>query len=88
MTGQQISPELVLVSPDLRGRALEELPARDPEALFVVAPRAPLAPPRVEPRAPLPMAIAAYVMEALFLGAVRGALMFLAIAVAAFLLAR
>jgi hypothetical protein len=88
MTGQQISPELVLVSPDLRGQALEALPALDPDALFLVAPRPRAVPRPSEQRAPLPMAIAAYVMEALFLGAVRGALMFLAIAVAAFLLAR
>jgi hypothetical protein len=85
---QQLSPELVLVSPDLRATALESLPAIDPDALFVVEPRPAPAPPAPERRAPLPMAIAVYVAEALFLGAIRGALLFLVIAVAVFLLTR
>jgi hypothetical protein len=80
---QQISPELVLVSPDLRERALESLPAVDPDALFLVPPRPP-----VERAAPLPMAIAAYLAEALLLGALRGAALVALIAIAAFLLAR
>jgi hypothetical protein len=70
---QQLSPELVLVSPDLRATALESLPAIDPDALFVVEPRPAPAPPAPEP---------------LFLGAIRGALLFLVIAVAVFLLTR
>ena len=100
---QPLSPELVLVCPELRAHALELLPARDPDALFHVAPRP--APKRVELRAvpkPLdivpvvaferraarPVAVAAYVAEAIVLGALRGAAMIAAIAAAAFLLAR
>jgi hypothetical protein len=45
---QPISPELVLVSPELREHALRLLPALDPDALFAVAP-AP-AVPSPEPR--------------------------------------
>jgi hypothetical protein len=78
-----ISPELVLVSPELRERALASLPSIDPDALFLVPPR-----PEVDARAPLPMAIAAYVAEALFLGAVRAFALVAVIAIAAFLLAR
>jgi hypothetical protein len=80
---EPISPELVLVSPELRERALDALPAIDAEALFVVAPRA-----VPERRASLPVALAAYLGEAVVLGALRGVLMFGLIAVAAFLLAR
>jgi hypothetical protein len=42
----EISPELVLVSPELREQALRLLPALDPDALFEVAsrPTAPAAP--------------------------------------------
>lgn len=78
-----ISPELVLVSPDLRERALEGLPAVDPDALFLVPPR-----PQADERAPLPVAIAVYLAEALFLGALRGAALVAVIAIVAFLLAR
>ena len=39
-----ISPELVLVSPELREHALRLLPALDPEALFTVPPRTPAQP--------------------------------------------
>ena len=113
---QPISPELVLVSPELREHALRLLPALDPDALFVVVPR-PAAPPRrapapapepepapdvehererprlvlVEPEpAPprLPVAVAVYATEALFLGAVRAAGLTVAITIVAFLLAR
>jgi hypothetical protein len=49
---QPISPELVLVSPELREHALRLLPALDPDALFAVAP-APAAP-SPEPRQPDP----------------------------------
>jgi hypothetical protein len=83
MVAEQISPELVLVSPELRERALEELPAIDAEALFVVSPR-----PAPEQRGSFPVAFAAYLGEAVVLGALRGALLFAVIAVAAFLLAR
>jgi hypothetical protein len=86
---QPISPELVLVSPDLRETALRSLPEVDPDELFAVAPRPALVPPgATERRAPLPMAVAAYVAEALVLGALRGALMFATVAVAVFLLTR
>jgi hypothetical protein len=101
---QPISPELVLVSPELREQALRLLPAFDPDALFQVdaRPTAPLAPeparvplerPRlilVEPqqRAPLPVAVAAYATEALVLGALRAAGLTAAITVLAFMLAR
>jgi hypothetical protein len=83
-----VSPELVLVSPDLRARALAQLPTIDPDALFRVAPRPAPIPRRVEARPPLPMAIAAYVAEAVFLGAIRGGTLILLIAAAAFLAAR
>jgi hypothetical protein len=83
VAAEQISPELVLVSPELRERALESLPAIDAEALFVVAPR-----PLPEPRGSFAMAFAAYLGEAVVLGALRGAALFALIAVAAFLLAR
>jgi hypothetical protein len=94
MVAEPISPELVLVSPDLRERALRSLPVLDPEALFAVEPRPAPSPPALalvpppERRAPLPMALAAYAAEAVVLGALRGTAMFLVIAVAAFLLAR
>jgi len=44
---QEISPELVLVCPELREHALTLLPALDPDELFVVepAPAAPKPPP-------------------------------------------
>ena len=44
---QEISPELVLVCPELRAHALTLLPAVDPDELFVVepAPAAPKPPP-------------------------------------------
>ena len=99
-----ISPELVLVSPELREHALRLLPAIDPDALFQVGARSttPVEPeparislerPRlilVEPnqRAPLPVAVAAYATEALVLGALRAAGLTAAITVVAFLLAR
>jgi len=104
----EISPELVLVCPELRAHALTLLPALDPDELFAVrpAPRpTPVAPvvepPRLmlvepgrtvgvdpEPRPPLPLALAAYTTEALFLGAVRGAALTAVIAAVAFVLAR
>jgi hypothetical protein len=111
---QPISPELVLVSPELREHALRLLPALDPDALFAVVPR-PVAPPRrapahepeptpdvehdwerprlvlVEPepaRPRLPLAVAVYATEALFLGALRAAGLTAAITIVAFLLAR
>jgi hypothetical protein len=80
---EPISPELVLVSPDLRERALGSLPSIDPDALFVVAPR-----PLREPQRSFAMALAAYVAEALFLGALRAAAMIAVIVLVAFLLAR
>jgi hypothetical protein len=91
-----ISPELVLVCPELREHALTLLPAGDPDELFVVEPRpAPQIRERpqlvlVEPerRAPLPVALAAYTTEALFFGALRGAALTAVIAGVAFLLAR
>ena len=104
-----ISPELVLVCPELREHALTLLPAVDPEDLFAVAPRPagaprPVAPPDperpklalVEPepiaeperRAPLPLALVAYLTEAIFLGAMRGAALTALIVVLAFVLAR
>lgn len=107
---RSISPELVLVSPELREHALGLLPALDPDALFVVPPR-PAAPPppalersrgidhvreptrlvlvEPEPAQPrLPVAVAVYTTEALFLGAVRGAGLTAAVTILAFLLAR
>lgn len=92
---QPISPELALVCPELREQALRLLPALDPDELFEVErepsleaperPRLVLVEP--QPRTPLPVALAAYVTEALVLGAVRGTLLVAAIAVVAFLLA-
>jgi hypothetical protein len=43
-----ISPELVLVSPELREHALRLLPALDADALFTVAPRSATPAPGVE----------------------------------------
>lgn len=112
-----ISPELVLVCPELREHALTLLPAVDPEELFAIEPRpaaativaAAVAPrpvaapdperPRlalVEPepiaeperRAPLPLALVAYLTEAIFLSAMRGAALTALIVVLAFVLAR
>ena len=105
-----ISPELVLVSPELREHALALLPAIDPDALFVVEPAPATPAPRptqerprlvlVEPPAPepapaeperrtwLPLALAVYTTEALFLGAVRGVALTAVIALLAFVLAR
>ena len=104
-----ISPELVLVCPELREHALTLLPAVDPEELVAVEPR-PAAAPRpvaapvperpklalVEPepiaeperRAPLPLALVAYLTEAIFLSAMRGAALTALIVVLAFVLAR
>ena len=107
----EISPELVLVCPELRAHALTLLPTLDPDELFTVEPApAPVAqPPRlalveaepeperdpepeprgeVERRPPLPVALAAYTTEALFLSAVRGAALIAVIAAVAFVLAR
>jgi hypothetical protein len=81
----RLSPELVLVSPDLRERAVASLPARDPDALFRVVPRP--QPPRVEPQPPLPLAVAAYAAEAVVFGAIRGGVMVGAVAAASFVLA-
>ena len=98
-----ISPELVLVCPELREHALTLLPAVDPEELFAVEPRPAAAPVRgrpqlalVEPepiaererQAPLPLALVAYLTEAIFLGAMRGAALTALIVVLAFVLAR
>jgi hypothetical protein len=98
---QPLSPELVLVCPELRERALAQLQPLDPDALFAVDRRP--AKPHVErprpvvvqppprprpPRAPLPVAVAAYATEALLVGAVRGAALITAIGVAAYVLAR
>ena len=93
-----ISPELVLVSPELREHALRLLPAIDPDALFEVDPApAPVRElqerPRLvlvepEPHTPFPVALAAYATEAVVLGALRAAGLTAAIAVIAFLLAR
>jgi hypothetical protein len=104
-----ISPELVLVCPELREHALTLLPAVDPEDLFAVEPRPAGAPqpvatpdpelpklalvepePIAEPerRAPLPLALVAYITEAIFLGAMRGAALTALIVVLAFVLAR
>jgi hypothetical protein len=98
-----ISPELVLVCPELREHALTLLPAVDPDELFAVEPRPAAEPvqerPRlvlVEPdpiavpegRAPLPVALVAYLTEAIFLSAVRGAALTALIVVLAFVLAR
>jgi hypothetical protein len=98
-----ISPELVLVCPELREHALTLLPAVDPDELFAVEPRPTAEPvqerPRlvlVEPdpiavpegRAPLPVALVAYLTEAIFLSAVRGAALTALIVVLAFVLAR
>jgi len=76
-----LSPELALICPELRARALALLPAIDPNALFAVAPR-----PRVEV-VPLPVAFAAYAAEAVLLMALRGAALTTVIAVASFLVA-
>jgi hypothetical protein len=103
----EISPELVLICPELRAHALTLLPALDPDELFRVDPApAPISPPprlalvelepepdpeprgEVERRPPLPVALAAYTGEALFLGAVRGAALTAVIAAVAFVLAR
>ena len=94
-----ITPELALVCPELRERALALLPPLDPDALFDVDPNpaAPtVEPPRLlvvqprtpPPRPPLPVAVAAYATEALLLGAVRGAALITAVGVAAYVLAR
>jgi len=98
---QPLSPELVLVCPELRERALAQLPPRDPDALFAVDPRLIRPPaerprpvadqppaPRPRPHPPLPVAVAAYATEALLFGAVRGAALVTAIGVAAYVLAR
>ena len=77
---QPISPELALVCPELRRQAIELLPTLDPEALFAVEP----APARET--SPLAFAIAAYITEALVLGALRGVAVTAVIAVAAFFL--
>jgi hypothetical protein len=87
---EPISPELALVSPELRERACRGLPTIDPDELFVVVPRArpslALAPAPASPAGSLPLAVGAYVAEAVVLGALRGAAMVGLIAVAAFLL--
>jgi hypothetical protein len=94
-----ISPELALVCPELRERALALLPPLDPDALFDVEPRPArptMTPPRLlvvkppapRPRPPLPVAVAAYATEALLFGAVRGAALITAVGVAAYVLAR
>ena len=93
---QPLSPELVLVCPELRAHALELLPALDPDALFEVT-RPPVA--KVVPLRPVaavvperrragPAAVAAYVAEAVVLGTLRAAAMIAVIASLAYLLAR
>jgi hypothetical protein len=77
---QPISPELVLVCPELRGQALELLPTLDPDALFAVERE-----PAVE-HVSFRVAIAAYATEALVLGALRGVIVTAVIAAAAFFL--
>ncbi len=69
----------MLVCPELREQAVTLLPEIDPAELFVVEPKAARIqePPRlalVEPerRAPLAVALAVYLTEALLLGALRG----------------
>lgn len=86
---QPVSPELVLVCPELRERALELLPAIDPDALFAVEPR-PARPVVVEQQEPRPtrLAIAVYFVEALVLGLLRAGGIIAVIAIAAFLLSR
>ena len=86
-----ISPELVLVCPELRERALTLLPSVDPDELFAVEPRATAAPQLVRVQsmrrsAPLPVALAAYFSEAIFLGVLRATALTAVIFVAAFLL--
>ena len=100
---QPLSPELVLVCPELRAHALELLPARDPDVLFRVdrhpAPQLvelrpvlqrheDLAELEREQQASRPVAVAAYFAEALVLGTLRGAAMIATVATVAFLLAR
>ncbi len=97
---QPLSPELVLVCPELREHALAQLPPLEPDARFDIEPplvRRPVErprllvaqpPPRAQPRPPLPVAVAAYATEALLVGAVRGAALITAIGVAAYVLAR
>ena len=88
---QPLSPELVLVSPDLRAQALELLPALDPDALFEVLPRPTQAPALDAPPHPSRsrlLAVAAYAVEALVFGALRAIALIVIIATAAFLLAR
>ena len=82
---EPISPELVLVSPELREQALATLPAIDPDALFVVAQRPE---PEPEPQGSFAVALVSYVGEAVLLGALRGAALVAVIAIVAFLLAR
>jgi hypothetical protein len=96
----QISPELVLVCPELREHALTLLPAVDPDELFAVEPQAPIVEqprlvlvepesepePATEPRTFLPVALVAYLTEAIFLGAVRGTAVTAVIVVLAFAL--
>ena len=101
---QPVSPELVLVCPELRERALELLPAIDPDALFAVEPRPaqsvaveqqdeprPAQPVAVEQHdepRPTRLAIALYFVEALALGTLRATGIIAVIAVVAFLLSR
>ena len=88
-----ISPELVLVCPELREHALTLLPTVDPDELFVVERRAPVVHERPqlvlvepEPRAPLPVALAAYLTEAVLIGVLRAAALTAVIVMAAFAL--
>ena len=89
---QPLSPELVLVSPDLRAHAFELLPALDPDALFEVSPRPTqalaLVPPPDFPARPRVLAVAAYAVEALVFGTLRAIALIAIIATVAFLLAR
>ena len=90
----------MLVCPELRQHALTLLPALDPDRLFEVElrpvrPRTPATLPRprlvlveAEPVPPRPVALLAYVTEALVLGVLRGAALIAVIAAVAFVLAQ
>jgi hypothetical protein len=93
---QPLSPELALVCPELRAHALELLPAIDPDALFAVTPERvakviplrPVAAVVPDRRRAGPAAVAAYVAEAVVLGALRATAMIAVIACLAYLLSR
>ena len=78
-----ISPELVLVCPELREHALRLLPAIDPDELFAVAPRTAIA---TAHRPRLLVALAVYLTGAVFVGALRATALTAVIVAAAFIL--